>query len=73
MAEIKTEAKVVVKPEIKKEAKSLVKIKVDYPKIGEKATLWGIDFEWSKGAYFAELSKDDAEAMVKANRAELVE
>lgn len=58
--------------EIKKEAKGLVKVKANYPKIGETVTLWGVDFEWAKDGYIAQVSKSDADAMVEANRIEIV-
>jgi len=58
--------------EIKKEAKGLVKVKANYPKVAETVTLWGVDFEWAKDVYIAQVSKADADAMVEAGRVEIL-
>ena len=48
-----------------------VKVIADYPYTLETMDLWGVRFEFINGAYVAFIDKQEADAMVKANRVKL--
>jgi len=56
----------------KQKKTSMVKVKALYDVSTPKLTLWGINFTADEGDYLAEICKDDAEALVKSKRVEIV-
>lgn len=56
----------------KLDANGLVKVIANYDgKRNERENLWGIDFVFDGDVYVAELSKEDADAMIEAKRVKL--
>lgn len=50
---------------------SKVKVIAEHDLVADKIDLWGVTFERVNGVYIAYLDKQDADAMVKANRVKL--
>lgn len=48
-----------------------VKVIAEYDLIADTIELWGVKFERVNGVYIAYLDKQEADAMVKANRVKL--
>jgi len=52
-----------------KSTPKLVKVKADYPIIGDFATLWGIDFVKAGSDYTASVDEETAKSLIDSGRA----